>query len=508
MREIRLTVRSLARTPLYTLTAIASLALGIGATTAIFSMMDRVLLRTLPVKEPDRLAFLYHPGPLQGSSSTSEQGGPAFSYPMFREMQAQQTAFTALAGSYNVAASAAYNNAAANARALLVSGNYFQVLGAGSAMGRVFQESDDGEAGAHPLVVLSHGYWRSRFGADPGMLNQTMIVNGHANHDLRERLAALPGVTSATGARVAAIAGSNSSGNMTVEGFTPKGDGDDNSRFNEVGPDYFRTMGIPLIAGREFSESDRAGAPKVAVVNEAFVRHFIPNRPPIGTQVMRGSDTKIKYDTTIVGVVKDAVYSNMREAPVPVYYSASAQARQQRNMNFYVRTVADPLQAASAVRGAVASFDPNLPVVNLRTMQAQIDANVANERLLSLLTGTFAGLATLLAAVGLYGVLAFNVARRTREIGIRMALGAGAAQVRRLVVREVLVIIGIGTALGLTAAWFAGTLVQSVLFDTKPADPWIFASAAAALGIIALAAAYIPVRRATGVDPMIALRYE
>src|SRR4029077_12515964 len=152
MREIRLTVRSLVRTPLYTLTAVLSLALGIGATTAIFSLMDQVLLRTLPVKDPARLAFLYHPGPLQGSSSTSEQGGPAFSYPMFREMQAQQTAFTGLAGSYQVSASAAYNNAAANARALLVSGNYFQVLGVGSAMGRTFGEDDDRIDGGHPLV--------------------------------------------------------------------------------------------------------------------------------------------------------------------------------------------------------------------------------------------------------------------------------------------------------------------------------------------------------------------
>jgi predicted permease len=292
---------------------------------------------------------------------------------------------------------------------------------------------------------------------------------------------------------------------MTVEGFTPNGDGDDNCRFNEVGPDYFRTVGIPLIAGREFADTDRAGAPKVAVVNEAFVRHFITNRPAIGTQVMRGSDTRIKYDTVIVGVVKDAIYSNMRDPVYPVYYSVAAQAR---NMNFYVRTVTDPLQAVSAVRGAVASFDPTLPLVSLRTMQAQIDANVANERLLSMLTGAFAGLATLLAAVGLYGVLAFNVARRTREIGIRMALGAGVAQVRRLVLREVLIIIGAGTAVGLAAAWFAGALVQSVLFGTQPADPSIFASAAAALGVIALAAAYVPVRRATGVDPMIALRYE
>ena len=832
MREIRLTVRSLVRTPLYTLTAVVSLALGIGATTAIFSMMDRVLLRTLPVKDPGQLVFLYHPGPLSGSVSTSEGGGPAFSYPMFREMQVQQAAFTGLAGAYPTTASAAYNNAAANARALLVSGNYFQVLGVGAAMGRVFDDNDDREPGGHPLVVLTHAYWTSRFGADPGLLNQTMVVNGRgmtvvgvtqkgfggempgtipdlfvpismkkemtpdwdglkdrkdywvtlfgrlkpgetieraqtainityqpqlqqdialltntsedtlkkwrtkkvvlkpgdygrgqlreqgrkplllllamtflvlliacanvANlqltralartretavrlalgasrrqlsgqllleacivaiagatvglavaywtlrgilaalpprtlgpgvvtatldarmllfalalaaatslifglypalqaskaqltvalrdqsgqttarrstgffrkglvtlqtavsllllisaglfgktlvnltrvnlgirtdhlmtfsltpklngyseertrqlyHDLRERLAALPGVTSATGARVPAIANSSSSGNMTVEGFTPKGDGDEDSHFNEVGPDYFRTLGIPLIAGREFTDSDRLGAPKVAVVNEAFVRHFIGTRNPIGVQVMRGNDSKIKYDTMIVGVVRDALYSNMREPPVPVYYSASAQATRQRNMYFYARTATDPVQSAGAIRGAVASFDPNLPVIGLRSMQEQIDANVATERLLSILTGTFAGLATLLAAVGLYGVLAFNVARRTREIGIRMALGAGAAQVRRLVVREVLVIVGIGAVVGLGAAWFAGALVQSVLFGTQPADPWIFASAAAVLAVIALAAAYVPARRATGVDPMIALRYE
>jgi predicted permease len=832
MSAIRHTIRSLARTPLYTLTAILSLALGIGATTAIFSLMDRVLLRQLPVKNPGELAFLYHPGPLQGSSSTSEQGGPAFSYPMFREMQSQQTAFTGLAGSYEVAASVAYNNAAANARALLVSGNYFQLLGVAADMGRVFDENDDRVDGGHPLVVMTHAYWTSRFGADPGLLNRTVIVNGRAMtvvgvarkgfsgempgtvpdlfvpismmremtpdwnglkdrrdywvtlfgrmkpgetleraatainvtyqpelqqdiallknrteetlkkyrakkivlrpghygrgqlreqgrkplqlllamtvlvlliacanvanlqltralarsretavrlalgasrrqlagrlllesaivagtgavlglgvaygtlrgilatlpartvgpgvltatldvrmlafalllaattvlvfglypalqasraeltsalrdqnnqatasrstgffrkglvtlqtaisllllisaglfgktllnltkvnlgirtdhlltfiltpklngyseertgqlyHDLRERLAALPGVTSATGARVAAIAGSNSSGNMTVEGFTPRGDGDDTSRFNEVGPDYFRTLGIPLIAGREFAESDGAGAPKVAVVNEAFVRHFIPNRNPIGTQVMRGSDTRVKYDTVIVGVVKDAVYSNMREPAPPVYFSAFAQARQQRNMNFYVRTVTDPLQAATAVRGAVAALDPNLPVTNMRTMQAQIDTNVASERLLSILTGTFAALATLLAAIGLYGVLAFNVARRTREIGIRMALGATTPQVRGLVVREVAVMIGIGMVVGLGSAVAAGRLIESVLFETRPADPWILTTAAGILALIAFVAAYVPARRATAVDPMIALRYE
>jgi predicted permease len=346
------------------------------------------------------------------------------------------------------------------------------------------------------------------FSLDPKLSGYSNERTAQLYIDLRERLAVLPGVTSATRARVGAITGAASSGNITVEGFTPKGGDADESSFNEIGPDYFRTLGIPLVAGRELMDSDRLGAPKVAIVNEAFVRHFIGNRNPIGVGVFRGADDNVKFDTFIVGVVKDAKYSDMKEAPPPVYYSASAQSPRQRSMNFYVRTALEPAQLGTAIRGAVAALDPNLPIVNMRTMQAQIDANVANERLLSLLTGSFAGLATLLAAIGLYGVLAFNVARRTREIGIRMALGASAPQVRSLVVHDVLLIIGIGLAMGLAAAAAAGRLIQSVLFETKPADPWVFVSAAAVLGIIALAAAYVPVRRATGVDPMIALRCE
>jgi predicted permease len=325
---------------------------------------------------------------------------------------------------------------------------------------------------------------------------------------LEEQLRALPGEVSVAGSGTPQLAGSSSGTNVRVEGFKRDPDTDANTRLNEVGAGFFRTMQLPLIAGREFTPADRAGAPKVAIVNEAFVRHFIGNRNPIGVGVYRGGGNNVKFDTFIVGVVKDAKYSNMKEPPPPVYYTPYAQSARQRAGNFYVRTQNDPLQAAGAIRAAVAELDPNLPVLSLRTMQDQIDANVANERLLSQLTGSFAALATLLAAIGLYGVLAFNVARRTREIGIRMALGAGAAQVRRLVIRDVTAIIAIGVAAGLTAAWFSGRLIQSVLFQTAPSDPWIFTSAAVVLTLIAAAAAYVPVRRATGVDPMIALRYE
>jgi predicted permease len=325
---------------------------------------------------------------------------------------------------------------------------------------------------------------------------------------LVERLAGMPGVVSASGSRVPVIAGSSSSTNLTVEGFKPASDADTQSSLNDVAPGYFRTLGVPLVAGREFTAADRAGAPKVAIVNEAFVKHFVGTRNPLGVGVYRGSGTNVVFDTTIVGVVKDTKYSNMKEPAPPVYYTPLAQNPRQRVMFFYVRTASEPLQAASAIRAAVAELDPNLPVLNMKTMQGQIDTNVANERLLSYLTGTFAALATLLAAIGLYGVLAFNVARRTREIGIRMALGAGVSQVRRLVVADVVWIILIGTAAGLGAAAFAGQLIRSVLFNTAPADPVVYAGGAAVLALIAIAAAYVPVRRATAVDPMIALRYE
>jgi predicted permease len=325
---------------------------------------------------------------------------------------------------------------------------------------------------------------------------------------LTERLGALPGVTVVSASRHAAISGSSSSGNITVAGYTPPRDDDADSSFNFVGPDYFRALGIPLVAGREFSPADRRGAPKVAIVNEAFVRHFLGGRDALGQGLARGGGNAIKLDTTIVGVVGDAKYSDMRERPPRVLYFPYMQSEQQTELSFYVRTGIADDRVLPAIRRAVASLDPNLPIRDLRTMEEQIDRNLSNERLLSIMTSGFAGLATLLAAIGLYGVLAYNVARRTREIGIRVALGASSAHVRGLVVREVALLLGIGTALGLGAAAAASRLIQSVLYGTTTWDPFVYLSAAAALGIVALAAAYVPARRATSVDPMVALRYE
>jgi len=323
--------------------------------------------------------------------------------------------------------------------------------------------------------------------------------------DLSGRLTSIPGVTAVSAATVPAIANSTTSTTINVEGYAPRQDGDLQSNYNAVGAGYFRTLGIPLTAGREFLPADDATAPPVVIVNEAFVRHYLPQGNPLGRRIGRGQGGPL--DITIIGVVKDARYATMREAPPRVFYRPYAQERP-RTLNFYVRTALGPEQIGGAIRHEVSAMDPNLPIRNMRTMQAQIENNIASERLMALMTGTFAALATLLAAVGLYGVLAFNVARRTREIGIRVALGARAPQVRALVVRETGSILAIGLVVGIGAAALLGSAIRSVLYEMDPWDPWVYASAAGLIVAVAIVAAYTPARRASAVDPIIALKAE
>src|SRR5258706_13698457 len=267
-------------------------------------------------------------------------------------------------------------------------------------------------------------------------------------------------------------------------------------------------MGIPLIAGREIIEADGPNAPKVAVVNEAFVRHFLPNQNPIGRRMAQGGGKDVKVDMEAVGGVKDTKSAILKEYQRTMFFLPYRQSKRQGALYFYVLTAIERRQVIAQVRRIIAELDPNLPIRDIKTMDTQIEENLFAERLLSQLTVSFAGLATVLAAVGLYGVLAFNVARRTREIGIRMALGAEAGHVRGLVAREVAIMLSIGTVLGLGAAAGACTALKPMLFGLVPWDPAIYAGAAALLWVIALLAAYVPSRRATNMDPMVALRYE
>jgi predicted permease len=835
VRHLRLALRTLARTPLLTSAAILSLALGIGANTAVFSLVDQILVRKLPVRNPEELAIVYSPGPWQGRMSAEEPGGPSFSYPLFRELQRDvekaPAIFAGLAGARSEYVSATYGGGAAFAIARWVSGNYFELLGVRPVLGRLLNPQDDRTPGAHPVAVLSHAYWRSRLGANPAVLNRTILVNGRpltvvgvseegfssetptsyptdlylpismreaivpdwkglddrqnawvnlflrlrpgvtlaraeaeinvfygpqveydaqrlrqprpdflerfrarkislrpggrgrgtfpdnnrrpllllmglaslvlgiacanvanlqlarvaarsremairlsvgasrgqlirqllteavtlslaggilglpvaygtlklvlrtlpswrgfdgilfaaldlrvllfslavsiataigfgllpalsaskpdlanalkaghvsagSGHTLRktlvtaqvavavallisgglfartlanltgadlglqvdrlinfsvmpklngysdrqmaqfheeltDRLAAIPGVTVVSSAQLLVMDGDAPAQTITVEGFTPQSDADEKSNVNAVGANYFRAMGIPVIAGREFTRSDVLGAAKVAMVNEAFVKRFFLGKDPLGRHMAQQPGVPAsKLDIEIVGVVKDSKHATVREAQRAVYYTPVAQNSRWFQLYFYLRSALPPEEVFARIRQEVAAIDPNLPVRRLQTMRQQIDDNLYEDRILAILAGAFAALATVLAVIGLYGVLSYNIARRTREIGIRVALGAVAGRVRALVLREVAVMLVAGSALGVVSAAAGGKLVQSLLYGVKPWDGLVYGSAVVLLWLVALAATWGPTRRATRIAPMVALREE
>ncbi|HZT77989.1 MAG TPA: ABC transporter permease [Vicinamibacterales bacterium] len=328
---------------------------------------------------------------------------------------------------------------------------------------------------------------------------------------LEDALRAVPGVSGVTSALVPLLAGNNWGNDVAVQGFTATPDTNTNSNFNEVSPGFFRTVGMPLIAGREFTRADAKGAAKVAIVNEAFARKFNLGRDVVGKHI--GSDSeasKRALDIEIVGLVQDAKYSDVKRQIPPQYFRPEAQGASPDvgSLSFYVRAAGDPHPFLASIPRVVAQLDPNLPVENLRTMPEQIRQNTFLDRMISVLSAAFAVLATLLASVGLYGVLAYTVSQRTREIGLRMALGADAARVRAMILRQVGVMTLVGGTIGLAASLWLGRLAQSLLFQMKGYDPLVLAAATAALALVALAAGFIPALRASRVDPMHALRYE
>ena len=321
-----------------------------------------------------------------------------------------------------------------------------------------------------------------------------------------EELAAVPGTLSVTTALVPLLAGSNWGTDVNVEGF-PKGpDVDNNSRFNEVGPGYFKTTGVPLLAGREFARSDVKGAAKVAVVNEAFAEKFKLGRNAVGK--LMASDGEDKLDTTIVGLVKNAKYSQVKDKVPPLFFSPYMQDENLGQMSFYVRTGLEKGAAMREIERVMTGLDRDLPLENLRTMNDQVKQNVFLDRMISTLSTAFALLATVLAAIGLYGVLAYTVAQRTREFGLRIALGAAPGRVRLMVMRQVALMTVVGVSAGAGIAYYAGKKVQSLLFEMQSHDPVVLGSSIAVLSLIALLAGLLPAIRASRIDPMRALRYE
>jgi predicted permease len=831
MPNLKFALRALFKTPFVTIVAIVSLALGIGANAAIFSLFNQLLMKPLPVPEPMRLVNLSAPGPKPGSQNCSQAGDceTVFSYLMFRDLEKVQTPFTGIAAHLSFGANLSARGQTQDAEGMLVSGSYFSVLGLNPAAGRLLTPDDDRAPGESHVVVLGYTYWQTRFGADPGVVGQPLIVNGQtmtivgvapkgfdgttlgvkpkvyapitmrgfsqpskafdnrrnywtylfarlkpgvsieqartamatpyhsivnevevplqkgmspqtlarfqakpiliepgsrgqssvsreakapltlllgvtgfvlliacanianlllargagragemairlsigagrgqlvsqllgescllaifggiggivvaqwtlnlmaallpaqaaetvtltidpivmlfaaalaigtgvlfglfpALHSTRpdlisalkgqsgqpsgarsasrfrtslataqialsmallvsaglftrslfnvsrvdlglraenvvmfqisparngykveqtrqlferveDEIGALPGVTGVSSSTVPLLSGSNWGNDVAVEGFKAGPDTDSNSRFNEVGPGYFPTLGIPLLAGRDFTRADALTAPQVAIVNEAFAKKFNLGRDAVGKRMSnKGSNTPLTME--IVGMVKNAKYSDVKREIPPLFFIPYRQDETIGQINFFVRTATDPEQFLSNIPKLLARLDANLPVENLRTLPQQVRENVFLDRFISVLSASFAFLATLLAAVGLYGVLAYTVSQRTREIGLRMALGAAPSRVRAMVLRQVGVMVAVGGAIGLAGAIGLGRLAQSLLFELQGTDPLVLIAAAVSLSMVALAAGFIPAHRASQVDPMSALRYE
>jgi predicted permease len=325
---------------------------------------------------------------------------------------------------------------------------------------------------------------------------------------LKERLDSLPGLEGAALAVMPVMERAEWDSWVTIDSYSPKTGELPDPHMNFISPDYFKTMEIPLLAGRDVRRTDVFTSPKVCIVNEAFAKKYFGTINAVGHKIGMGIDPGTKTDITIIGVARSTKYESMRdEIPTEVF-------RPYQQLDFvpeitaYVRTAQNPDRLFASVRKLMRDLDPNLPVFGMITLEKQVEDSLVTERLVALLSSGFGFLATLLASIGLYGVMAYTVTRRTREIGIRIAIGAAGADVLWLVMREVLLLLGIGLAVALPAAWILSQTVRSQLYGIQPADPLSMATATLAIAAVAIFAGYVPARRAMRLDPMHALRYE
>ena len=831
LQDLRFGLRMLRKNPAFTAIAVLTLALGIGANSGIFSVMRQVLLQRLPVPHPEQLVLLYAPGPRSGHVSSDEgDGSESFSYPMFQYLQDHNAVFAGLAAKADFPISASFRGATERANAELVSGNYFSTLGVQPALGRVLLPDDTTAPGSNPVVLLGHAYWKKRFGADPGILNQSLLVNNqlmtvvgvvqpgfdgiqlgsipdvylpltmkpaitpgwnglndhndywvkliarlkpgissdqaafslapayhallvdelafnsglsekdkaafvakkivlrdgargrpilendtrpqllalmgmvglvlfitcanvaglltargaarqkeisvrlslgasrwrlirqlviescllsaigavlglliaswmssalvhfasvnqiadglsgsldtsvlvftaalallsgilfgvvpalnatrvqlaytlkeqggavltaHSHARLRkalvisqvaltlllvtsacgfvrslynlkhvdlglqpdhvlqfsvapklngydeprslalylqleERIAALPGVQSLGASQEPLIADTDRGSNVTVEGEPAELAGTRDVLRNAVSPGHFSNLRIPLIRGREFTRQDAPDSPKVAVINATMAKEFFPNGDALGRHMKFGGGTG-PLDKEIVGIVQDSHHSTVKEIPKAFVYVPFSQEKGITSLTYYVRTVGDPVALANSVRQAVSELDASLPIYNVRSFDDQIDLQLSSSRLVALLALMFGCLAALLAAMGIYGLLAYTVTQRTREIGVRMALGAEPKRVGWMILSDVARLTGVGILLGIPLAFALGKLMNSTLYGVQAFGFSSVGIALFALAAVSALAAYIPARRATRIDPITALRYE
>ncbi|MEO8027818.1 MAG: ABC transporter permease [Bryobacteraceae bacterium] len=346
------------------------------------------------------------------------------------------------------------------------------------------------------------------FGVDPPLSGYKPAQTKAFYRRLKEGLEALPGVDSASLAIVPVLEGNEWDSTVTVESYKAKPGEYVNPHMNYVSPDYFKSLQVPMLLGRDFRASDEEGASKVAIINERFAKEYFGGTDAIGKRLGMGGDPGTKIDITVVGVVRDSKYEGMRdEVPIELIIPYG-QIPFSLGMSVYVRTARDPQAMFGAIRLLISDMDSNLPIIDMKTLESQLENSLLTERLVASLSVAFGILATLLAAIGLYGVMAYSVAQRTREIGIRMALGAMSGNVFWMVIKESLLLVGLGVVTGLGLAWVMTGYVKSQLYGVTPNDPMTIVLSTLGIALVALASAYLPARRAVRIDPIRALRWE
>ena len=367
------------------------------------------------------------------------------------------------------------------------------LVGAGLFM-KTVANLRDVDVGFNPMNVLLFQIDPTQSGYDP---EQSVDLYDRIADDLRM----IPGVRSVARSQLALLSGGVWTSTLYVEGRDDRED----SHMMTVSPEFFDTMVIPLLTGRTFEAQDRPDAPEVAVINATAARELFGTDNPIGRRF--GFSHEERGELEIIGVVRDTKYNQVREA-APVTTYRSAVQRPLGNATIAVRTSGAPEVLTSVVRETVQRIDPRLPIRNVSTQADEIEERFSDERLYALAYTAFGGLATLLAAIGLFGLASYNVTQRTNEIGVRMALGAQPSGITRMVLAESMVLVAVGVATGVGTVLLAGRLVASLLFELAPTDPATVVQAVAALICVAAFASYLPARRAARVDPMVALQDE
>ncbi len=578
--DLRYAVRALGRNRAMTAIAVLSLSLGLGANIAIFSLLNAVLLRSLPVEDPSALVGLSHHGKDDGEKARAQFSN----FPLYEFIRDHNRSYAGVLGFSSMHLRLRRDETSVSIPAQWVSPNYFSLLGVRAALGRTWLPDDAARSDA---VVISDRLWRREFGSDPKVLGRSATLNGQpftivgvlppefvglipgapvdvtlllaaqpmlgqgnlvtlglGAHDepvpmwpwcmvgrLRpqvsvaaaqaetatlftqmiefvnraaETVAALPGIESASATHLEPLGQQQSQRWLTVR--DDAGDAPPRvAEFNVVSSDYFRTMRLPIVQGRAFDRRDGADAPKVAIVSESLARLCFGRKDPVGQPAWIARNTQ-GTPLTIVGVARDVKQRDIREAPLPMLFLPAAQSTAWE-MNLLVRTKGDGADPAAELRRTLATVSSDVPIREITTPQLQMNRTLLQERVLAALSGFFGPLALLLAAIGLYGLLAYHVACRTREIGVRAALGASTGTLLRLVLRRGLVLVSLGTLLGSGGAIWVAQALRRFLFALSPYDPLVFAEAVGVLGVVGVLACLVPARRATKVDPVVALRH-